>query len=153
MKVYRISKCNFIDDLSGTGAALYGGRWHSKGTYIVYTAASPSLALLESVVHISNIQAMDYCMICLDIPESSIEEKTITDLPPNWFVNPAPDALQTIGDRFIQNNQYLALQLPSAIMPEENNYLLNPHHSLFKTIKVLYRRTVPIDERLLVKLK
>ena len=153
MKVYRISKCNYIDDLSGTGAAMYGGRWHSKGTYVLYTAASPSLALLESVVHISNIQAAGYCMICLDIPENSMEEKTIENLPCNWFVNPAPDALQIIGNTFIRNNTSLALKLPSAIMPEESNYLLNPQHTLFNTIKVLYKRTIPIDDRLIRKVK
>lgn len=149
MKVYRISKCQYIDDLSGTGAALYGGRWHSKGNYLVYTAATPSLALLESVVHISNIQVTGYCMICIDIPGDSLEEKKIEDLPANWFINPAPDALQKVGNSFISDNQFLALKLPSAIMPEESNYLLNPHHDLFKKVKVLYKRTVPIDDRLI----
>lgn len=153
MKVYRISKCQYIDDLSGTGAALYGGRWHSKGYYVVYTAASPSLALLESVVHISNIQVTGYCMICIELPDNSIEEKTIAELPANWFVNPAPDALQSIGDAFLDVNQFLALKLPSAIMPEDSNYLLNPHHVLFKEIKVLYKRAIPIDERLMGKAK
>src|SRR6476469_517053 len=104
MKVYRISKCQYINDLSGTGAAMYGGRWHSKGFYVVYTAASPSLALLESVVHISNIQVSGYCMICIEIPDDGITEKTIKELPQNLFVNPAPDALQAIGNEFISDN-------------------------------------------------
>ena len=151
MKVYRISKCNYIDDLSGTGAAMYGGRWHSKGIYVLYTAASPSLALLESVVHISNIQVNGYCMVCLDVPDNSIKKITMAQLPDNWFINPAPDALQSVGNAFIKAAKFLALQLPSAIMPEESNYLLNPSHPLFKKIKVLYKRTVPVDERLLGK--
>lgn len=148
MNVYRISKCNYIEDLSGTGAALYGGRWHSKGFYVLYTAASPSLALLESVVHISNIQLTGYCLLCLDIPDNSITEKKRDDLPVDWFVNPAPDALQVTGNSFIAENRYLALRLPSAIMPEESNYLINPRHPLFKKVKILYRRNIPIDERL-----
>ena len=148
MRVYRISKCNFISDPSGTGAALYGGRWNSRGTYMVYTAATPSLALLESVVHISSIKATGYCMICLEIPDNSIATITINNLPQNWFVYPPPDALQSIGDNFIQQNEYLALKLPSVIMPEESNYLLNPKHQLFNQIKTLYIRTIPIDERL-----
>lgn len=149
MKVYRISKCQYIDDLSGTGAASYGGRWHSKGTHVLYTAATASLALLESVVHISNIVAADYCMICLEIPEDKILELSTVDLPDNWFVNPPPDFLKTYGDRFIRDGKFLGLKLPSAIMPEESNYLLNPNHTDFKKVKLVSKRTVPIDGRLL----
>jgi RES domain-containing protein len=151
MKVYRISKCEFISDLQGTGAARYPGRWHNKGTYILYTSATPSLALLESVVHISNIAVTSYCMICLEIPEDKIQTITTRELPPNWFVNPAPDVLKNTGDAFIKENKFLALKLPSAIMPEENNYLLNPGHADFKKIKTVYTRTIPIDERFLKK--
>jgi RES domain-containing protein len=148
MKVYRISKCEFISDLEGTGAARYAGRWNSKGTYILYTAATPSLALLESVVHISNIVVSSYCMICLSVPEDKI--KTITsELPANWFTNPPVDVLKQIGDSFIKENKFLALKLPSAIMPEENNFLLNPAHTDFKKVTTVYIRTIPIDERFL----
>ena len=149
MKVYRISKCQYIDDLSGTGAATYGGRWHSKGTHVLYTAATASLSLLESVVHISNIVAADYCMICLEIPKDKILELSTIDLPYNWFVNLPPDFLKTYGDRFIREGKFLALKVPSAIIPEESNYLLNPNHEDFKKVKILSKRTVPIDERLL----
>ncbi|MEJ0103503.1 MAG: RES family NAD+ phosphorylase [Bacteroidota bacterium] len=80
MNVYRISKCEYISDLQGTGAALYPGRWHSKGTYILYTAATPSLAMLESVVHISNIAIASFCMTCLSIPEDKIKTITVEEL-------------------------------------------------------------------------
>lgn len=148
-KVYRISKCAYIDDLKGTGAAAYPGRWHGKGTFVLYTTASPSLALLESVVHMSRIAVADYCMICLSIPEDKILTLSITDLPENWNQNPPPDILREIGERFINSREYLALQLPSAIMPEEFNYLLNPNHPDFKLVKVIYTRNISIDKRLL----
>ena len=151
MKVYRISKCEYIDDLQGTGAARYPGRWHSKGTYILYTAETPSLALLESVVHISNIAVSSYCMMCLEIPGSKIITITNNELPENWFTNPPLDILKKIGDSFITENKFLALKLPSAIMPEENNYLLNPNHHDFKKVSVIYIRNIPIDERFLKK--
>lgn len=149
MKVYRISKCEYIEDLEGTGAARYPGRWNSKGTYILYTAATPSLALLESVVHISNIAISSYCMICLDVPEDKIKTIISPELPGNWFVNPPIDVLKHIGDSFIKENKFLALKVPSAIMPEENNYLLNPAHPDFKRISTVYVRNIPIDERFL----
>lgn len=152
MKVYRISKCKYIDDLSGTGAAIFSGRWHSKGTYTLYTASSPSLALLESVVHISSIIVANYCMICLDIPDDKILEIAIKNLPDNWFENPPPDKLKFYGDSFIAESKFFALKLPSAIMPEESNYLLNPMHKDFKLVKKIYARNIPIDERLLKKI-
>ena len=149
MKVYRISKCEFISDLEGTGAARYPGRWNSKGTYILYTAATPSLALLESVVHISNIAVSSYCMICLSVPEDKIKTITSTELPASWSANPPADVLKKIGDSFIKENKFLALKIPSAIMPEENNFLLNPGHPDFKLVTVVYTRNIPIDERFL----
>lgn len=147
--VFRISKCKYIDDLKGTGAANFSGRWHSKGTYILYTAATASLALLESVVHLSGIPQEDYCMICLEIPDNSVLTITLKELPENWFTNPPPGSLANIGDQFVHKNQYLALQLPSAIMPEDTNLLLNPNHKDFEKIRIIYRRKIPIDMRLL----
>ncbi|MGK2860687.1 MAG: RES family NAD+ phosphorylase [Chitinophagaceae bacterium] len=147
MHIYRISKCKYINDLSGTGAATFGGRWNSKGVHILYTAASPSLALLESVVHISNIPVDDYCMTTLDIPENKIKEITHKQLPENWFVYPPADQLKKIGDQFIKDNIFLALKLPSAIMMEDFNYLVNPNHADFKKLKKVNMRTIPVDER------
>ena len=149
--VYRISKCRYIDDLKGTGAAAYAGRWHSKGTHILYTANSPSLALLESVVHMAGIALVDYCLICLEIPDDKIIKKNVRDLPNNWYANPSPGALSMIGDNFIRQNEYLAIEIPSAIMPEENNLLLNPNHVDFLKVKIVYRRNIPIDQRFFSK--
>jgi RES domain-containing protein len=149
MRVYRISKCEFINDLRGSGAAQFPGRWHSKGTYILYTAATPSLALLESVVHISNIAVSSYCMLCLDLSSDQILTVTAEELPGEWFVNPAPDRLKKIGDNFIREGRFLAMKLPSAIMPEENNILVNPNHPEFENAHVVYVRAIPIDKRFL----
>ncbi len=149
MKVYRISKCKFIDDLSGRGASLYPGRWHHKGTFILYTAQSPSLAMLESVVHITTMVQLTLCMVCLEIPDDSITGISIEQLPDNWFMNPAPDSIKQTGDLFIKNKKHLALKVPSAVMPEEYNVLLNPAHPHFNKVNVLYSRTLRVDERLL----
>ena len=146
-KVYRISKCQYIDDLTGTGAANFAGRWHSKGTHILYTASSPSLALLESVVHMASIPILDYCMICIEIPDDKIAVLDVDQLPTNWYANPAPAALGIIGDTLVKKNEHFALQIPSAIMPEDYNLLINPRHTDFDKVKIIYRRTVPIDKR------
>ena len=151
MKVYLISKCQYIDDLSGSGAAVYPGRWHNKGTYILYTAMSPSLALLESLAHITTVIKLDLCMLCLEIPEDSILELSADRLPERWLQTPPPERLKTIGDRFIKENAFLALKVPSVVMPEEHTYLLNPAHPAFEQVQVRYTRRIPIDERLLKK--
>lgn len=151
MKVYRITNCRYINDLSGTGAALYGGRWHNKGTYVLYAASSSSLALLESIAHITSIIQLRYCMVCLQLPDVSIDAITTSDLPAGWNNNPPPDIIKNIGDDFIKKNKFLALKLPSAIIAEENNLLINPAHADFKKVKIVFSRQINIDERLLKK--
>jgi len=148
MIVYRINKCAYINDLSGKGAAMYGGRWNNKDTYVVYTAQSRALALLEAVVHIGKIPAVGYCMAAIEIPDNSIEKFPEDKLPANWHANPSPDYLKEIGDRFIKARKYLALQMPSALMEEECNYLLNPAHPTFSKVKIISERPINIDERL-----
>ncbi|MGJ7030352.1 RES family NAD+ phosphorylase [Niabella hirudinis] len=151
MKIYRISKCAYIDDLSGKGAATFPGRWHSKGTHILYTAASPSLALLESVVHITTIIKLELCIIGLEMPEKSILEISPAQLSEGWFRNPPPDQLKRIGDEFVKDGAFLALRVPSAVMQEDFNYLLNPRHPDFENVKLIYSRHIHVDQRLLRK--
>jgi RES domain-containing protein len=147
MKVFRISKCNYIEDLSGTGAALYGGRWNSKGSYILYTAATASLALLETIVHMSTLPKEGFCLLEMEIPENYklVSEK---ELPPNWTDHPPPALLQKIGDDFIEKQEFLALKIPSVVLPEEFNFLLNPAHPDFKKIKIKRKKNISLDQRL-----
>jgi len=149
MLVYRISKCKYIEDLSGLGAATYPGRWNGKGTYILYTAQNPSLALLESVVHFSKIPGMNYCMIAIDIPDDRIVEMKLSDLPAGWESNPPSEQLKTFGNKFVKEGKYFAMKVPSAILFEENNILLNPNHRDFEKVKIVSKRNLTIDERLL----
>ena len=148
MIVYRISDCRYINDLSGKGAAQYGGRWNNIDTYMVYTAQSRSLALLEAVVHIGKVPATGYCMAEIELPDDSIQIFPANKLPVDWMLNPPPDYLKVIGDNFIRSGKYLALEIPSVLMMEEHNYLLNPAHSLFKKVKIIHERGITIDERL-----
>jgi RES domain-containing protein len=148
MLVYRINDCQYVKDLSGTGSALYGGRWHSKNTYVLYTAQSRSLALLEAVVHIGKIPVTGYCLATIDIPEHSIERVSLDSLPPGWHTNPCPNYLKAIGDNFIHTNKHLVLEIPSVLMMEEHTYMVNPAHALFNKVKIVSERPVKMDERL-----
>ena len=90
-------------------------------------------------------------MVTIGIPENKIKEIKISNLPDNWFINPPADQLKSIGDNFIKDNIFLALKLPSAIMMEDFNLLLNPNHPDFNKVNLVGTRTIPIDERLLKK--
>lgn len=151
MDVYRISKCNYIDDLKGTGARLYGGRWNSAGHPMVYTAGSRALAALEVLVHIplKNI-IQDFCIASIHIPDSiPIKVLTKEDLPKGWqSLAPAP-FLQEIGDEWAEAGKYAVLRVPSVIIAEEHNYLINPLHP--DAAQVIINNTQPFvfDQRLL----
>jgi RES domain-containing protein len=152
--VYRIGFCKYIDDLTGTGAALNGGRWNSEGTYMLYTASSASLSILEVWVHLNMMQLQnDFCRLHIQIPTQQIHEIEEHLLPPQWKEFPAPKALQRIGDEFISDNRYLALKVPSAVEPEEWNYLINPAHPGFVKVQVHERKTIRFDNRMLKTIK
>ncbi len=148
MKVYRISKNQFINDLSGYGAAHYPGRWNSKGVFVLYTASTAALALLESVVHMDKLLRTGYSLATILIPDDSIQTIPINDLPQGWDGFPPPEKLKSIGDHFVRAAAFLALQIPSSIMPEDHNYLINPLHPGFKNVKIETVRELKIDSRL-----
>ncbi len=148
MIVYRISDCRYIKDLSGKGAALYGGRWNNRDTYMVYTAQNRGLALLEAVVHMGIIPPNGYCMVSIELPDNGVFYYPPEHLPPDWYQSPAPDYLRLIGDNFIQSGKYLAMAVPSVLMMEEYNILLNPRHADFGKVKIKSERPLQMDERL-----
>jgi RES domain-containing protein len=97
----------------------------------------------------SKLPVAGYCMVTLQLPDSSIQELNISDLPEDWQLSPPPDSLKTVGDNFIAGNRHLALKLPSAVMPEDFNCLLNPNHREFNRVKIVAKREISIDNRLM----
>ncbi|MEQ8548587.1 MAG: RES family NAD+ phosphorylase [Cyclobacteriaceae bacterium] len=130
MLVYRISKKAYIQDLSGRGAALYGGRWNPKGISLCYTAGTISLAYLEFLVH--NYHILNTATICLAkirISDSHISALKAEELPDGWrSKNIISHDSQKVGKDFVLKNEFYAMKLPSVIVPGEYNYLLNPLH-------------------------
>jgi RES domain-containing protein len=147
MIVYRITNSLYSDDLSGTGAKLFGARWNSKGTPMLYTAGHISLAVLELLVHSSFKNfSIDLDLIDIQLP-ANIEpaEISVKKLKSKWEYD--QDYTRFIGDEFIRNKQDLLLKVPSAIIREESNYLVNPLHADFKKVKVRETRSFKPDER------
>src|SRR5688572_5423913 len=118
MIVYRLSKEKFKDDLTGEGAAIFGYRWNSKGVEMVYVGQSRALCAAEVAVHVPlGILPDDYYMISIYIPdEEPIAQLSIDDLPSDWDHVPNPVSTQIIGDAFVNENKYLLMKVPSAVV-------------------------------------
>lgn len=149
IRLYRCTRDIYKHDLTGQGAYLYGGRWNNKGTRLVYTASNASLAMLELLVHIRPVfPSVEYVMITMEYNSESVFELQTEDLPVKWFQNPAPGTCRLIGDRFTLKNEFLLLKLPSVIIKQEHNYLINPNHTDFKKVKIVSIEPIQFDKRL-----
>jgi len=148
---YRIAKTQYIDDLTGIGARLYGGRWNPKGIGIVYTAESRALATVEYLVHVPlSLVPHDLCMATLYIPDW-IPFKTvgIGDLPANWRDYPAPPALADLGMQWALSRETLLLRVPSVVVAHESNILINPLQSDMPHVTIAQVEPYQFDARLL----
>ena len=148
--VWRITTAKFIDSaFTGEGARLFGGRWNPQGLRMVYTAQSQSLALLELMVQDDTLRA-HYMLIPAELPNNLDETRINTEqLPDNWRTMGARDALRTIGQTWLQSGETAVLNVPSAVVPAERNYLLNPLHPDFARIRFGQPQSLLTDTRLL----
>jgi len=134
---------------TGEGARLYGGRWNSPGVAIVYTAESQSLAALEMVVHLDSPELLrSYVVVEVGIDESMVAKVERIQLPRNWRADPPPRKVREIGDAWAAAGASAVLQVPSAILPAEHNFLLNPRHRDFPRLIIGKPSPFQIDLRL-----
>lgn len=149
MIVYRLSKGKYQKDLSGKGAELHGGRWNSKGVAMLYTSQSRALSLAELAIHLPvGIIPKNYFLIDIYIPDDThIIEIKIKDLPSDWRSNPHSNSTQMIGDQFISESKSLVLQVPSAVVPGDFNFLINPKHPEITKVKIKNVEAFEFDSR------
>ena len=137
MRVWRICPKRYAREaFTGAGGLRHGARWHPKGTRIVYTAESLSLAALEFFVNLE-AEAVGVALVTVsaEIPPSvRILPVGVEDIPANWRTYPAPQPVQEIGARWIAAGESAVLSVPSVLIPSERNYLLNPAHPQFARI-------------------
>jgi RES domain-containing protein len=153
ISAWRIVKRRLAADaFSGEGARLYGGRWNSPGTRVVYVAESQSLAALEILVHLESAQALEhYVLIEVQFESALVTAVEKPKLPADWQTEPAPVSLRAIGDDWAAAKISAVLQVPSAIVPHENNFLLNPAHADFSKIHIEPPVNFALDPRLIRK--
>ncbi len=148
MIVHRICNSLYSDDLSGTGSKLFGGRWNSKGIPMLYVSEHISLAVLEMLVNNQFKDfSIDLSLLRISIPDTiEIKEIKINKLKAKW--NEDFSYTKFMGNEFIKSMSNLVLKVPSAVISEEHNYLINPLHTDFKKVKIIETKQFSTDERL-----
>ena len=133
---------------TGEGAAKTGGRWNSRGVFLVYTSGTKSLATLESLVHLNPPVLFNYVAFPLQFDDVFVEFFPLKNLPADWRTEPPPPVTKAIGDDWVKAARSAVLALPSVITGD-TNYLLNPAHPDFKKITVGKPEPFVFDPRLL----
>jgi len=150
IQLFRISASEHINDITGIGARIYGGRWNHTGYPAVYTSDSRSLAALEFLVHVPMALAPENLSIVEINIEENIERESINEsqLPSNWRNYPAPEQLANIGTNWIKSKASLLLDVPSAVVKKEVNTLINPLHPDIKFVDLTNIEMFSFDSRL-----
>jgi RES domain-containing protein len=151
LTVWRIVHEAYLESaFSGIGAEMYGGRFNNPGHRIVYASGSLSLAVLEMLVQ-ANARRRLYQHWCIpaSIPAESVERGGPSVLPAGWDAIPYGRASQQFGDRWIAEGRNVALGIPSVVVPQEWNYVINPMHEHFPLVTIGAPVRIPIDGRLI----
>jgi len=152
MILYRLTKKPYKNELSGKGAELYGGRWNSKGYKLIYTGESRALCTIEIAVHVPlGITPKNYYLQSIKIPKVKVIEISLDELDENWRNFPHEISTKWIGDRFVDENKFLLLKVPSAVIHDEYNYLINPKHKQFSNVELVKLEEFKFNQRLFSK--
>lgn len=148
ISAWRIVKEKYADAaFSGEGARQAGGRFNSVGVPVVYTSSSLALAQLEILVNLPTERLLSsYVAFRVRFDETLVQP--VGDLPANWRQNPAPRSVKTVGDRWVASERSLVLRVPSAVVPAERNYLINPRHPDVDKLEIEGPFDPQIDPRL-----
>lgn len=132
--------------LTGEGARLVGGRWNSPGRPLVYASESLALCLAECLVHVTGSLPQNYVAFKISFPDDDAEVLSLKTLRASWERDLA--RTRAAGDRWLKEARSLALVVPSAVLPESRNILLNPRHSNAARVRVVSRKPFTFDPRL-----
>jgi RES domain-containing protein len=149
MEVFRISKADYADKLSSSGSA---NRWNENGQNVIYTGSSRSLSTLELIVHRGSVvPKIKYKVMVISIADNDGLFKQImtSDLPKSWRKMSAYSKLQKIGSKWYENQETLILKVPSAIIPNEYNFIINTEHPDFsENVRLIRTEDYFWDDRL-----
>lgn len=147
--VWRIVKQRYgSQPFDGEGARRFGGRWNSRGVPVVYAADSRALAALELLVHVEQSALLAaYVLVGCDVDDTFVLTLGTRTLPAHWRQSPAPHELTRIGDAWVRAGSSPVLAVPSALIPDESIYLLNPRHAEFDRVRIGKPQPFALDAR------
>lgn len=150
MHAWRIAKRAYALDREGTGARLSGGRWNSPGRPALYAGLTAEIAALEKLVHTSELLPLDLVLARVVLPDDKRLYRRLDakDLPAGWDALPSSTAAATLGNEFLRAGKFLGLVVPSAVMTEARNVMLNPLHPAFSAVTIHIVRPFEFDSRL-----
>jgi RES domain-containing protein len=152
MIVYRVGSTSYADDLSGKGAGINGGRWNHTGMECIYTSESRALAVLEYTVNV-NIHSIPRALsiTTIDLGRVLFRKFSESELPGDWKKYPVPFSTRDFGAGLLRKNARPIFKIPSSVIPEEFNYILNPAHPDFKKFRILDISDFVYDVRIKLK--
>jgi RES domain-containing protein len=143
-----VSEARADDAFSGEGARLYGGRWTPPGVRATYLSTSRSLAALEVLVHnAERAPSSRFLFFEVRFPEEFVQTISEHDLAADWRSYPPRKSTVELGRRWLQDRPSPVLRVPSILIPEESNYLLNPEHPRAEEIELRHPRPFTFDPR------
>lgn len=148
MLVYRLTRKKYALQLDGQGAALFGGRWNTPGKRVIYAAEHRSLAVLEYRAN-NPLPVKDLIMLVLQLPDDNLKEINSKDLPNQWQHYTFESPCAAIGDQWLRNGDFLAMKVPSAVVQQESNILINPMHEQMKEVEIVEALPFLIDQRMI----
>lgn len=138
----------YVRDLLGTGCLFYPGRWHRRGTRVLYTSEAPSLAILEVLANTRQLP-VNYAIVVLEVPDgASAEVLDLADLPAQWHQMPYPDTLADLTEAWVAGGSSWLRRVPSVHSPLEHNVLINPLHVEHVGLRILSVLPYRFDTRL-----
>jgi RES domain-containing protein len=134
---------------SGEGARRYGGRWNAPGRPLVYASLHLSLAALETLAHAERSRfERDYVVFRVRVPHAAVLELRAEDLPDDWRDRPSSAGARAVGDAWLDQAASVALLVPSVLVPQEHNLLLDPTHPRFGEVRIAPAVPFRFDDRL-----
>lgn len=150
IRAWRLSKARYAGDLTGEGAARDGQRWNQAGQRAVYLGLTPEITVLEVLVHLNGVLSAPMVLCGYDVPAVSglITEPDLSDLPKGWNAVPHGQASAVFGGDWLRSGQQLGLVLPSVVVPQARNLLLNPLHPAMVHVSLVHQEPFQLDARL-----
>jgi len=149
MRAWRIARAKYALDRSGAGGLADGGRWHAQGAPVVYAGLSVEICAMEKLAHTGHILPADLMLVGLSLPDELVLYETADiDNLPGWAATPPGAISVDFGTDFLRSVRALGLIVPSAVVPEARNVILNPRHPRFAEVEFAVTRPFVFDQRL-----